>query len=104
MSLDSNIEHHIDTSHYDSMFTEFTTKIIEALIKVQTRPCPLNPPTTMINIKLDSTNSAFWSQVVEMYISGKDKLGYINGDFPQPPLTNPSFLNGTQITLLSKAS
>ena len=26
-----------------------------------------------------------------MYISGKDKLGYINGDFPQPPETDPSF-------------
>ena len=26
-----------------------------------------------------------------MYISGKDKLGYINGDYPQPPKTNPSF-------------
>ena len=26
-----------------------------------------------------------------MYISGKDKLGYINGDSPQPPETNPSF-------------
>nr|CAN77323.1 hypothetical protein VITISV_002173 [Vitis vinifera] len=26
-----------------------------------------------------------------MYISGKDKLGYINGDSPQPPETDPSF-------------
>ncbi|KAJ8634408.1 hypothetical protein MRB53_027744 [Persea americana] len=26
-----------------------------------------------------------------MYISGKDKLGYINGDYPYPPETNPSF-------------
>ena len=26
-----------------------------------------------------------------MYISGKDNLGYINGDSPQPPKTNPSF-------------
>ncbi|KAJ9128909.1 hypothetical protein P3X46_034350 [Hevea brasiliensis] len=26
-----------------------------------------------------------------MYISGKDKLGYINGDLPQPPETDPSF-------------
>ncbi|RVW97557.1 hypothetical protein CK203_046510 [Vitis vinifera] len=31
------------------------------------------------------------TEVVEMYISGKDKLGYINGDSPQPPETNPSF-------------
>ena len=26
-----------------------------------------------------------------MYISGKDKLGYINGDIPQPPSTDPTF-------------
>ncbi|XP_073266298.1 uncharacterized protein [Populus alba] len=26
-----------------------------------------------------------------MYISGKDKLGYINGDLPQSPSTNPFF-------------
>lgn len=32
------------------------------------------------------------SQVVEMYISGMDKLGYINGDLPQPSEINPSFL------------
>uniref|UniRef100_A0A2C9VFD3 Retrotransposon Copia-like N-terminal domain-containing protein n=1 Tax=Manihot esculenta TaxID=3983 RepID=A0A2C9VFD3_MANES len=32
------------------------------------------------------------SHVFEMYISGMDKLGYINGDLPQPPEINPSFL------------
>lgn len=26
-----------------------------------------------------------------MYISGKDKLGFINGDLPQPPKTDPAF-------------
>ena len=26
-----------------------------------------------------------------MYIFGKDKLGYINGDSPKPPETDPSF-------------
>ncbi|CAL8164328.1 unnamed protein product [Prunus armeniaca] len=45
-----------------------------------------------IGIKLDGTNYALWSQVVEMYISNKDKLGYINGDLPQPPSTTPMFL------------
>jgi len=44
-----------------------------------------------IGIKLDGTNSALWSQVVEMYISGKDKLGYINSDIHQPPQIDPSF-------------
>ncbi|KAI5353754.1 hypothetical protein L3X38_006648 [Prunus dulcis] len=44
-----------------------------------------------IGIKLDDTNYALWSQVFEMYNSGKDKLGYINGDLPQPPPTAPTF-------------
>jgi hypothetical protein len=43
------------------------------------------------NIRLDGSNYGLWSQVVEIYISGKDKLGYINGDYPQPPKTNPFF-------------
>jgi hypothetical protein len=44
-----------------------------------------------IGIKLNDTNYGLWSQVVEMYISGKDKLGYINGDLPQPTETDPAF-------------
>ncbi|KAK2965861.1 hypothetical protein RJ640_027148 [Escallonia rubra] len=44
-----------------------------------------------IDIKQEDSNYGLWSQVVEMYISGKDKLGYINGDLPQPQETDPSF-------------
>ncbi|XP_056167392.1 uncharacterized protein LOC130138180 [Syzygium oleosum] len=29
--------------------------------------------------------------VVEMYVSGKDKLGYLNSDSPEPPPTDPFF-------------
>ncbi|GAV58088.1 UBN2_3 domain-containing protein, partial [Cephalotus follicularis] len=39
----------------------------------------------------DGNNYGLWSQVVEMYISGKDKLGYINGDLPPPSPTDPGF-------------
>ena len=35
-----------------------------------------------MGIKLDGHNYALWSQVMEMYIAGKDKLGYILGDTP----------------------
>ena len=35
-----------------------------------------------MGIKLDGQNYALWSQVMEMYIAGKDKLGYILGDIP----------------------
>ena len=41
--------------------------------------------------RLNDTNYGLWSQVVEMYISGKDKLGYMNGDLPQPTETDPTF-------------
>ncbi|CAL8152253.1 unnamed protein product [Prunus armeniaca] len=47
-----------------------------------------------IGIKLDGTNYALWSQVIELYISNKDKLGYINGNLPQ------LFLVGALRTLL----
>ena len=35
-----------------------------------------------MGIKLHGHNYALWSQVMEMYIAGKDKLGYILGDTP----------------------
>ena len=57
------------------MLTEFTTKLTEALSKVQTPTLSTEPPAAPIGIKLNDTNYALWSQVVEMYISGKDKLG-----------------------------
>ena len=67
----------------DSILEDLTARMIEVLTKNQTQT---HLPTydasiAQIGIKLDGTNYALWSQVVEMYISGKDKLGYINGDF-----------------------
>jgi hypothetical protein len=44
-----------------------------------------------IGIKLDGTNYTLWSQIAEMYISGKDKLGCINSDLPQPEPNDPHF-------------
>jgi hypothetical protein len=70
-----------------SILTNLTIQMTEVLSKVQT---PTHS-TAPIGIKLDSSNYGLWSQVVEMYISGKDKLGYINSDYPPPPTTNPSF-------------
>ena len=37
---------------------------------------------SQIGIKLDETNYILWFQVMEIYIVGKDKLGYITGDIP----------------------
>jgi DNA-binding phage protein len=74
-----------------SMLTTLTHQMTEALSKVQTPTMSTESLTAPIGIKLDGSNYALWSQVVEMYISGKDKLGFINNDFPQPPTTDPSF-------------
>ena len=77
----------------ESILDNLTTKITEVLTRAQTSSqSPItDSPTVPISIKLDGSNYALWSQVVEMYISGRDKLGYINGDSPQPPETDPSF-------------
>jgi hypothetical protein len=73
------------------ILTELTTRMSEALTKASTPAHMTDSITAPISIKLDSSNYALRSQVVEMYISGKDKLGYINGDIHQPPQTDPSF-------------
>jgi len=92
MTSEAGIEHS-DVTQPESMFTEFTTKITKALSKIQTPTMTTEPPAAPIGIKLNGTNYALWSQVVEMYISGKDKFGYINGDLPQPqpPATDSFF-------------
>ena len=91
MSSYSESEHNTGASQSDSMMTELTAKITEALGKVQTPSLTTEPVAAPIGIKLDNNNYALWSQVVEMYVSGKDKLGFINGDSPQPPSTDPTF-------------
>lgn len=88
---DSDSANQSDSNPTNILLNDFTTKMAEALTKVQTPTLTAEPSAAPIGIKLDGTNYALWSQVVEMYISGKDKLGYINGDIPQPPHTDPSF-------------
>ena len=82
---------HTDDPPSSSILAELTTKMTEVFSKTSTPTQTSDVATAPIGIKLDGTNYALWSQVVEMYISGKDKLGYINGDLPQPPLTDPVF-------------
>ncbi|KAF2288640.1 hypothetical protein GH714_009742 [Hevea brasiliensis] len=66
-------------------------KTVEELWDGELTHPTIDSTIVLINIKLNDSNYALWSQVIEMYISGKDKLGYINGDLPQPPETDPSF-------------
>ena len=68
----------------ESILYGLTAKMIEALTRAQTSSqSPITDSLTVpISIKLDGSNYALRSQVVEMYISGKAELGYINGDSP----------------------
>ena len=79
-----------DSQSTNETLLELTTKMAEALSRTLTST-PTSENMTLIGIKLDDTNYALWSQVMEIYISGKDKLGYVNGDIPQPSPTDPNF-------------
>ena len=76
----------------ETILDNLTSKMTEVLSRVQTSSAPITDFLMVpLNIKLDGSNYGLWSHVVEMDILGKDKLGYINGDYPQPPETDPSF-------------
>ena len=71
---------------------DLTSKMTQMLNQTQNQTQSQSyEPAVQIGVKLNDTNYALWSQVVEMYISGKDKLGYINGEFPQPQETDPGY-------------
>ena len=75
-----------------AILDELTVKMQQALIQTQTSTHPNSDNYGIqMGIKLDGQNYALWSQVMEMYIAGKDKLGYILGDIPQPEPTDPTF-------------
>jgi hypothetical protein len=59
----------------NSILTTLTNQMTEALFKVQTTVLTTKNSTAPIGIKLDGSNYALWSHVVEMYISSKDKTG-----------------------------
>ncbi|RVW71211.1 Retrovirus-related Pol polyprotein from transposon TNT 1-94 [Vitis vinifera] len=84
-------EHSVESSISPSVLSELTARMTEALSKAPTSILATDSAIAPIGIKLDGTNYALWSQVVEMYVAGKDKLGYINSDLPQPLTTDPSF-------------
>uniref|UniRef100_A0A2N9G3F2 Reverse transcriptase Ty1/copia-type domain-containing protein n=1 Tax=Fagus sylvatica TaxID=28930 RepID=A0A2N9G3F2_FAGSY len=45
----------------------------------------------MTSNKLDGTNYSAWSQFVELYVTGKGKLGYLTGEKIKPAISDPSF-------------
>lgn len=72
-----------------AILDDLMTRMTQVL--TQNQVSTYEAPAALIGIKLDSSNYGLLSQVVEMYISGKDKLGYINGDIPQPESSDPTF-------------
>ena len=81
----------------NSLLAELTARMTQALNLNQTQSQSSSSEVAIqIGIKLDGTNYALWSQIVEMYISGKDKLGYINGDLPEPHKQTLHSKNGEQ--------
>ncbi|MCI32447.1 hypothetical protein A2U01_0053661, partial [Trifolium medium] len=82
-------------SSTSNLLEDLTSKLAQILTQTQpqthTQIQTNDSSAAQIGIKLDDSNYPLWSQVVEMFISGKDKLGYINGELPQPELTDPSY-------------
>lgn len=76
-----------------ALLENFAAKMTQVLNQNQTQTPIITGESAVaqINIKLDGTNYALWSQIVEMYISGKDKMGYINGDLLQPEINDSTF-------------
>lgn len=92
--IKSNRRSHDRTNSWRFFHLEdLTSRMTQVLTQTQThiQLSSHNSFVTHIDIKLDNTNYVLWSQVVKIYILGKDKLGYVNKDFPQPRPTNPNF-------------
>ena len=71
-----------------AVLENLTTRMQQALTQnqIQTQATTHDPSTIQIGIKLNGTNYALWSQMMEMYISSKDKLGYITESEPMDPV------------------
>ena len=92
--IETPIDEKKDSIHSTNInFDDLTARMAQVWTQhqTQTHTPTVDSSAAPIGIRLDGTNYALWSQVVEMYISGKDKLGYINGDIPQPQSTDPTF-------------
>ena len=51
----------------------------------------IHETSSPIHIKLDGANYRIWSKILEMYIAGKMKKGYITGRNAAPKEDDPSY-------------
>ncbi|KAL5810545.1 hypothetical protein ACOSQ4_027113 [Xanthoceras sorbifolium] len=59
----------------NSILVDLTSRMAQVMNQNQTQnQIPSHESLAKIGIKLDGTNYALWSQIVEMYVSGKDKF------------------------------
>ncbi|KAI5344890.1 hypothetical protein L3X38_012767 [Prunus dulcis] len=70
-SIDSSTTFHMIL---EARISKMTQLLNHAQTQIPTQTITYESSTAQIGIKLDGTNYAIWSQVVEMHISGKDKL------------------------------
>ena len=66
-----------------TILNEITMRMQQAFSQTQTSTTSSHDNFNIqIGVNLDGINYALWSKVMKMYISGKDKLGYITRDVP----------------------
>lgn len=70
---------------------EFAAKMRDLLTQPRASPSSMDSPSSSISVKLDGKNYGLWSQIVEMFVSGKDKLGFLTGESSPPPAGDPAF-------------
>jgi hypothetical protein len=84
MAIDDEVESSRNNDNeikdMQSIMEDLTSRMTQVLTQNQTQTHTTN-----------NDSSAAQISIVEIYISGKDKLGYINGDLPQPLTTDPCF-------------
>lgn len=70
----------------DIVLEDLATRTMKVLNRCRKHTPNNDSSMVQIGIKLDDTNYAHWSQVIEIYVLSKGKLGYINDELSQPSL------------------
>jgi transposase InsO family protein len=79
-------------------FLEDLTVRLSQLI-LQNQQSPSQPPPILVSegsnrpiaVMFNGKNYGLWSQMVEVHLKSRDKIGYVNGEKPQPNPTDPGY-------------